>query len=67
LQGSPGSRFELRDPLPEMLELRAQEDALLETPGWIDEDAGRVRLPIERAKELLLERGLAARDKEDTP
>jgi len=34
---------------------------LLDSYGWIDPRAGAVRLPIERAKQLLLERGVPAR------
>jgi hypothetical protein len=40
---------------------RQQEDQTLSTYGWIDKSAGIVRLPIERAKALVLERGLPAR------
>lgn len=40
---------------------RADEASRLTTYSWIDENAGTVRLPIERAKALLLERGLPAR------
>ncbi len=47
---------------PEVLHaFRAQEDQDLDTYGWIDQAAGTVRLPIDRAKALLLERGLPAR------
>jgi hypothetical protein len=35
--------------------------------AWVDRSAGRVRLPIERAMELLLERGLPARDRGPQP
>jgi len=37
------------------------QDQLLDTYGWIDRQHGIVRLPIDRAMELLLERGLPAR------
>ncbi|HTV02636.1 MAG TPA: hypothetical protein VMF13_18950 [Luteitalea sp.] len=36
---------------------RTQQDALT-TYGWVDRNAGTVRLPIERAKQLIVERGL---------
>jgi hypothetical protein len=36
--------------------LRAEEDALLGAYGWVDREAGTVRIPIERAMELLAER-----------
>jgi hypothetical protein len=40
---------------------REREDAALAGYGWVDKNAGTVRIPIERAKELLLERGLPVR------
>lgn len=40
---------------------RAREDAELRTYGWVDQNAGIVRIPIERAKELALERGFPTR------
>jgi len=44
---------------PEWLrEVRAQTTAAQTTYGWVDKQAGVVRLPIERAKQLILERGL---------
>lgn len=36
-------------------ELRAAEAEALSTPAWIDQGKGIVRLPIERAMELVLE------------
>ena len=36
----------------------AQENAALTAYGWVDRDAGIVRIPIERAMDLLVERGL---------
>jgi hypothetical protein len=39
---------------------RAGQLAATTTYGWVDKDAGVVRLPIERAKLLLVERGLPA-------
>jgi hypothetical protein len=38
-----------------------QEDLELTTYGWVDQNAGTIRIPIARAKELLLERGLPVR------
>jgi len=40
---------------------RKAEEEKLTTYGWVDESAGVARIPIERAKTLLLERGLPAR------
>ena len=36
---------------------REHEAEVMETYGWQDKNAGVVRLPIDRAKEILLERG----------
>lgn len=43
-------------PAQDMRELRAKEDTLLNTYGWVDQQAGVVRIPIERALQLLAER-----------
>ena len=44
-----------------MDDIRANEDRILYSYGWSDEKAGTVRIPIERAMELLVERGLPVR------
>jgi hypothetical protein len=49
------------DPRAELLAQRAREDAVLQTYGWIDKSRGTVRVPIERAIEILAQRGLPAR------
>lgn len=46
----------------DMRRLRESEDAVLNGYGWVNQDAGVVRIPIDRAMELLAERGLPARD-----
>jgi hypothetical protein len=46
------------DPLAPLLRMRASEDAVLTTYGWVDRNAGVARIPIERAMDLLVERGL---------
>jgi hypothetical protein len=48
-------------PVVDLEAMRSEEDALLESYGWIDRDGGVVRIPIDRAMDLLLERGLPAR------
>ena len=40
---------------------RDSEDGILTSYGWIDRNGAVVRIPIERAKALLLERGLPVR------
>ena len=48
-------------PLQEMKRFRAEEDAKLNSYGWVDEKGGVVHIPIDDAKRLLLEKGLATR------
>jgi len=43
---------------------RAQEHETLTTYGWVDRNGGVIRIPVERAKDLLLERGLPIRGAE---
>lgn len=45
-------------PVVDMAHMRAGEDQQLATAGWIDRQKGIVRIPIERAKQLVLQRGL---------
>jgi hypothetical protein len=42
-------------------EFNARQRAAQDTYSWVDQAAGTVRLPIERAKDLVLERGLPVR------
>jgi hypothetical protein len=46
------------NPLVPRQQLRARENATLTTAGWIDRANGVVRIPIDRAEELLVQRGL---------
>jgi hypothetical protein len=48
-------------PANEIFEFRQRENAELSEYGWVDRNAGTVRIPIEQAKELLLQRGLPSR------
>ncbi len=48
-------------PQIELQQLRAEEDHLLSTYGWVDRTKGIVRIPIERAMELQLQRGFPVR------
>jgi hypothetical protein len=38
--------------------LRKAEDDVINSYGWVDRNAGRVRIPIDRAMELMAQRGL---------
>ena len=49
------------DPRQDLADLRAKEDEQLQSYGWVDKNAGVVRIPIEAAMRLTLERGLPAR------
>jgi hypothetical protein len=47
---------------PQVLsEFRTRQLAAQNTYGWVNQAAGAIRLPIERAKDLVLERGLPVR------
>jgi hypothetical protein len=45
--------------------LRAKEDSLLNSYGWVSKEAGVVRIPVDRAMKLILERGFPAREPEN--
>jgi hypothetical protein len=49
------------NPREDLAALRAREDAALRSYGWVDRNAGIVRIPIDAAIKLTLERGLPAR------
>lgn len=63
----PGSPAYATTALPEatpddtLKQLRATENAVLTTYGWVDRDNGIVRIPIDRAMDLILQRGLPTR------
>src|SRR5213595_1496366 len=46
------------DPLAPRRRMRASEDAVLTTYGWVDRNAGVARIPLTRAMDLLVQRGL---------
>ena len=48
-------------PREDLQELRTQEDRILNSYGWTDKNAGAVRIPIEEAMKLMVQRGLPAR------
>jgi hypothetical protein len=56
----PAPRIE-EHPAIEMQQLNTQEEHTLTTYGWVDKKAGVVRIPIDRAMELQLERGFPTR------
>ena len=46
------------DPQNELIEMQARDREILNSYAWVDRDAGTVRIPIDRAMELIAERGL---------
>jgi hypothetical protein len=49
------------NPRQDLSDLRAREDQALTTYGWVDKNAAIVRIPIDRAMQLTVERGLPTR------
>jgi hypothetical protein len=49
------------NPRQDMRDLRESEDERLKTYGWVDRNAGVVRIPIDEAMKLTLQRGLPSR------
>jgi hypothetical protein len=54
------------NPKQDLIELRASEDAILKTYGWVDKAGGIVRIPISEAMKLTVERGLPSRPSNET-
>jgi hypothetical protein len=48
------------DPVSDLNQFRVREEELLRSYGWVDQPGGIVRIPIERALELIAQRGLPA-------
>ena len=53
----PAPRLQVLPEL-ELAELRAQEEAILDSYAWIEKDRGVVRIPVEEAMRIVAERGL---------
>jgi uncharacterized membrane protein len=56
----PEPRLE-ETPALDLQQMRSAEQKLQTSYGWLDESAGIVRLPIDRAMDLVVQRGLPAR------
>jgi hypothetical protein len=50
-----------KTPIPDLKAIRAEEDKLLNGYAWVDQPKGVVRIPVERAIEVLAQRGLPTR------
>ena len=60
LERFPSPHLQINPPA-DMAAFRRQEEQALTSYGWIDRSNGIVRIPVARAMELLLERGLPVR------
>jgi hypothetical protein len=56
LEGKQPPNLRQDHPLQEMKSLREEENKKLSSYSWVDEKGGVVRIPIEEAKKLLLEK-----------
>jgi len=56
----PEPRLQVQ-PYVDLENLRRHEDELLNTYGWVDKNAGKVRLPIDRAMDIVAQKGLPVR------
>lgn len=59
-EGFPSPQLEVNERTELNGERRREEDTL-STYGWVDQGAGKVRIPIDRAMDLLVQRGLPVR------
>jgi hypothetical protein len=57
-QNFPTPRLLTDDGDQDVAELHEREDLLLDHYSWVDQSKGKVRIPIDRAMELLAQRGL---------
>jgi hypothetical protein len=57
-QNFPTPRLQTDDGNQEIADLHAKEDLLLEHYSWANQSQGKVRIPIERAMELIAQSGL---------
>jgi hypothetical protein len=70
-EGPPSPLSYTREPTPEphllvvpgqeLKAMRAEEDAMLKSYDWVDREKGIVRIPIQRAIDILAQRGLPSR------
>ena len=58
--GFPAPQLEVNE-RTELNGERLREEDTLSTYGWVDQNAGKVRIPIDRAMDLLAQRGLPVR------
>jgi len=64
--GFPEPRLQV-NPSIDLAALRAREESELNSYGWVDKNAGVLRIPIERAMDLTVERGLPVQGQPGAP
>jgi hypothetical protein len=62
----PEPRLQVQ-PVEDLNRVRQGQEDLLDSYGWVDRVNGKVRIPIDRAMELVIERGLPARQNAPQP
>ena len=62
-ESMPEPRLQVDAP-NELRQMRAAEEAALNSYGWVDKEAGVVKIPVDRAMEVLAKKGLPARKQE---
>src|SRR5437867_4560684 len=58
-EATPGPRLQV-GANKDLRQMRAGEDAVLNSYEWVDKSSGSVRIPIERAMEIVAKKGLPA-------
>lgn len=56
----PGPRLQVTAP-QDLKQYKDAQDEILDSYGWVDPQAGIVRIPIDRAMDILLQKGLPVR------
>ena len=54
----PTPRVQTDDGNQDVVDLHAREDLLLDNYTWVDQSQGKVRIPIERAMQIIAQKGL---------
>ncbi len=65
-QAPPGPHLQAHAP-EDLGKFRAEEEATLNSYGWVNQQSGIVRIPIDRAMQLLVQRGLPTSGPPATP
>jgi len=63
-EGFPSPQLEVNE-RTELNDIRLQEENKLSTYDYVDKNAGTVRIPIDRAMELIVQRGLPVRQESE--